>query len=102
MEGSAGRRPLLDVVSFAQLKEHTAVPVARVAASSTHEVSSLLQAWCEGDAKALERLIHGRDSTNCKPSKNSYPILSLFPDSGTAQGKDDAEDYEDRERRGSH
>lgn len=45
------------MVSFAQLKEHTAVLVARVAASSTHEASSLLQAWCEGDAKALERLI---------------------------------------------
>jgi RNA polymerase sigma factor (TIGR02999 family) len=28
-----------------------------MSASSSHEVTSLLRAWCEGDAKALERLI---------------------------------------------
>jgi RNA polymerase sigma-70 factor, ECF subfamily len=36
--------------------KNVAVPGERMSASSSHEVTSLLRAWCEGDPKALERL----------------------------------------------
>ena len=57
MEGSPGTKPLLGVVSFVQLQVNVAVPEAGVPASSTHEITALLRAWCKGDPNALERLI---------------------------------------------
>ena len=55
--GGLGRKPLLGVVSSAEIEVNTAISEERVSASSTHEITSLLRAWCAGDAKALERLI---------------------------------------------
>ena len=45
------------VVSFGQSEGNVAVLGEGMSASSSHEVTSLLRAWCEGDANALDRLI---------------------------------------------
>lgn len=45
------------MVSSAEIEVYAAIPGERVSASSTHEITYLLRAWCAGDAKALERLI---------------------------------------------
>lgn len=55
--GELNGRPALSVVSFCQLEEDVAVAAECMSASSTHEVTSLLRAWCEGDPKALEKLV---------------------------------------------
>jgi RNA polymerase sigma factor (TIGR02999 family) len=51
------RKPALGVISFRQLEVNVAVAGERMSASSTHEVTSLLHAWREGDPKALEKLV---------------------------------------------
>lgn len=51
------RKPALGVIVFRQLAVNVAVAGERMSASSTHEVTSLLQAWRAGDPKALEKLL---------------------------------------------
>jgi len=51
------RKSALGVINFRQLEVNVAVAGERMSASSTHEVTTLLQAWCEGDPKALEKLV---------------------------------------------
>jgi RNA polymerase sigma-70 factor (ECF subfamily) len=45
------------VISFGQVEVDVAVAGERMSASSSHEVTSLLRAWCDGDPKALDRLM---------------------------------------------
>jgi RNA polymerase sigma-70 factor (ECF subfamily) len=45
------------VVTFRQLEVNVAVAGEGMSASSTDEVTSLLRAWCEGDPRALEKLV---------------------------------------------
>ena len=48
---------MLDVLSSLQPEGNVAVPGERMPASSSHEITSLLQAWRGGDSKALEGLM---------------------------------------------